>query len=389
MGIQLFKASFDVEACLGQVRECLEKGWTGMGYKTVEFEEAWKKYTGHKCAYFINSNTSGLYMAVDTLKEQYKWLDDDEIISTPLTFISTNHAIHKANLKAVFADVDDTLCLDPKSVEEHISDKTRAVIFVGFGGNTGRFKEIVSICKKHGLKLILDAAHMSGTRYRDGSIPGTNGDADITVYSFQAVKNLPTGDSGMICTDNTELDEIFRKKAWLGINKDTYSRTVNKDGTYKWKYDVEYVGDKYNGNAIMAGIALAQLPHLDRDNAYRRTLAEWYTELLKKFPLQIRLVKTPDECVTSQHLFQILVKDRDGLMMYLNSNGVYPGVHYVSNTDYPMYAYAKGTCPNAEFASDHIISLPMHMDVTFDDVQYIAGLIITYLIDLKKGENLL
>jgi dTDP-4-amino-4,6-dideoxygalactose transaminase len=285
--------------------------------------------------------------------------------------------------------VDDTLCLDPKSVEEHITDKTRAVIFVGFGGNTGRFKEIVSICKKHGLKLILDAAHMSGTRYRDGSIPGTHGDADITVYSFQAVKNLPTGDSGMICTDNAELDEIFRKKAWLGINKDTYSRTVNKDGTYKWKYDVEYVGDKYNGNAIMAGIALAQLPHLDRDNAYRRTLAEWYTESLKNHPLQIRFVKIPDECVTSQHLFQILVKDRDGLMMYLNSNGVYPGVHYVSNTDYSMYAYAKGTCPNADFASEHIISLPLHMDVTFEDVQYITGLIITYLIDLKKSENLL
>ena len=389
MGIQLFKASFDVEACLRQVRDCLEKGWTGMGYKTVEFEEAWKKYTGHKCAYYINSNTAGLYMAVDTLKEKYRWADDDEVISTPLTFISTNHAIHKANLKAVFADVDDSLCLDPKSVEEHISDKTRAVIFVGFGGSTGRFKEIVNICRKHGLKLILDAAHMAGTRYRDGSVPGTNGDADITVYSFQAVKNLPTGDSGIICTDNMELDEIFRKKAWLGINKDTYARTVNKDGTYKWKYDVEYVGDKYNGNAIMAGIALAQLPHLDRDNAYRRTLAQWYTELFKNYPLQIRLVKVPDDCVTSQHLFQILVKDRDGLMMYLNSNGVYPGVHYVSNTDYLMYEYGKGTCPNAEFASDHVISLPMHMDVTFEDVQYIAGLVVTYIIDLKKGENLL
>ena len=389
MGIQLFKASFDVEACLRQVRECLEKGWTGMGYKTVEFEEAWKKYTGHKYAYYINSNTAGLYMAVDTLKEKHNWADDDEIISTPLTFISTNHAIHKANLKAVFADVDDSLCLDPKSVEEHISDKTRAVIFVGFGGSTGRFKEIVNICRKHGLKLILDAAHMAGTRYRDGSVPGTNGDADITVYSFQAVKNLPTGDSGIICTDNMELDEIFRKKAWLGINKDTYARTVNKDGTYKWKYDVEYVGDKYNGNAIMAGIALAQLPHLDRDNAYRRTLAQWYTELFKNYPLQIRLVKVPDDCVTSQHLFQILVKDRDGLMMYLNSNGVYPGVHYVSNTDYLMYEYGKGTCPNAEFASDHVISLPMHMDVTFEDVQYIAGLVVTYIIDLKKGENLL
>jgi Predicted pyridoxal phosphate-dependent enzyme apparently involved in regulation of cell wall biogenesis len=387
MGIQLFKANFDVEACLAQIKECLEKGWTGMGFKTVEFEEEWKRYTGHKYAYFINSSTAGLYMAVDTLKEMYQWEDDDEIISTPLTFISTNHAIAKNHLKAVFADVDETLCLDPKSVEEKITDKTRALLYVGFGGNIGKFSEIAAICKRHNLKLILDAAHMAGTRYKDGTTPGTNGDADVTVYSFQAVKNLPTGDSGIICTDDAKLDEIFRKKAWLGINKDTYARTVNKDGTYKWKYDVEYVGDKYNGNAIMAGIALAQLPHLDRDNAYRRTLAQWYKEIFKQYPKQIGLVDVPENCVNSQHLFQIFVKDRDGLMMYLNANEVYPGVHYVSNTDYRMYEYGKGSCPHADFASEHIISLPIHMGVTFEDVQYIAGLVVKYVTEVRKGEE--
>ena len=314
---------------------------------------------------------------------------DDEIISTPLTFISTNHAIVKNGLKAVFADVDDTLCLDPKSVEEHITEKTKGVIFVGFGGSTGHFKEIVKICRKYNLKLILDAAHMAGTRYKDGSCPGTYGDADITVYSFQAVKNLPTGDSGIICTDNEELDRIFRKKAWLGINKDTYMRTVNQEGTYKWKYDVEYVGDKYNGNAIMAGIALAQLPHLDRDNAYRRTLAQWYTEVFAAYPDQIGLVSIPDDCLSSRHLFQIMVQDRDGLMMYLNSNDVYPGVHYVANTEYRMYDYAKDTCTVADFASEHIISLPMHMGVSFENVQYITGLVVKYVMEEKKGQKLL
>jgi dTDP-4-amino-4,6-dideoxygalactose transaminase len=387
MPIQVLKPKFHVDECLDAVRECLEKGWTGMGFKTVEFEEAWKKYTGHKYAYYLNSNTAGLYMAVDTLKELYGWNDGDEVISTPLTFISTNHAIAKGNLKAVFADVDDTLCLDPESVKEKITDKTRAVVFVGFGGNSGKFKEIVKICKENKLKLILDAAHMSGTRYKDGSVPGTNGEADITVYSFQAVKNLPTGDSGIICTDDAKLDEIFRKKAWLGINKDTYSRSVNSEGTYKWKYDVEYVGDKYNGNAIMAGIALAQLPHLDRDNAYRRTLAEWYTDAFKAYPDQIGLVKVPDDCVPSRHLFQIFVKDRDGLMMFLNENEVYPGVHYVANTEYRMYEYGKGTCPRAEFASDHIISLPMHMGVTFEDVKYITDLVIKFVMEIRRGEN--
>lgn len=387
MGIQLFKANFDVESCLAQIKECLEKGWTGMGFKTVEFEEEWKKYTGYQYAYYINSSTAGLYMAVDTLKELYNWGDDDEIISTPLTFISTNHAIAKNNMKVVFADVDETLCLDPRSVEEKITDKTRALIYVGFGGSTGKFKKIVKICKNHNLRLILDAAHMAGTRYKDGTTPGTNGDADITVYSFQAVKNLPTGDSGIICTDDAKLDEIFRKKAWLGINKDTYARTVNKDGTYKWKYDVEYIGDKYNGNAVMASIALAQLPHLDRDNAYRRTLAQWYKDVFVHYPEQIGLVVIPGDCVNSQHLFQIFVKDRDGLMMYLNANEVYPGVHYVSNTDYRMYEYGKGTCPKADFASEHIISLPIHMGVTFENVQYITGLVVKYVMEVRKGES--
>ena len=89
----------------------------------------------------------------------------------------------------------------------------------------------------------------------------------------------------------------------------------------------------------------------------------------------------------SRHLFQIFVKDRDGLMMYLNQNEVYPGVHYIANTDYRMYAYGKGTCPRADFASEHIISLPMHMDVTFEDVRYIAGLVVKYVMEIRKGER--
>jgi dTDP-4-amino-4,6-dideoxygalactose transaminase len=371
MGIQLFKASFDVEACLGQVRECLEKGWTGMGYKTVEFEEAWKKYTGHKCALFINSNTSGLYMAVDTLKEQYNWADDDEVISTPLTFISTNHAIHKSNLKAVFADVDDTLCLDPKSVEEHITDKTRAVIFVGFGGNTGSFKKIVKICRNHDLKLILDAAHMSGTKV-NGVTPGTWDGVDVTVYSYQAVKNLATGDSGMICWNNEADDKLTRQIAWLGINKDTYARS-NK-GTYAWKYDVDYVGYKYNGNAIMAAIALVQLQYLDEENGRRRQIVEMYNEGFKNNP-NIKAVPAPhhDEC--SYHIYELIVPDREALLGELAKHDIYGGVHYRDNTEYSMYLYANGTCPYAHAVSQKLITLPMHMWLSDEDVQNIIKIV--------------
>ncbi|MCE5342994.1 MAG: DegT/DnrJ/EryC1/StrS aminotransferase family protein [Eubacteriales bacterium] len=381
MAIQLFVPTFDVDACLAQVRECLEKGWTGMGYKTVEFEEAWKKYTGLPHAYYVNSNTAGLNLAVEVLKMQNGWADDDEIITTPLTFVSTNHAIVLGKMKAVFADVDDSLCLDPAEVEKKITERSRAVMYVGFGGNTGRYEDIVELCKKHGLKLILDAAHMAGTRL-NGEIPGK--EADAVVYSFQAVKNLPTGDSGIICFRDAECDTIVRKLAWLGINKDTYARTISDGGTYKWKYDVEYVGYKDNGNAIMAGIALAQLPHLDKDNAYRRTLAQWYTEGFSPYADRIRLVETPASCESARHLFQIIVEDRDGLMMYLNANEIYPGVHYVDNIEYRMYRYAEGTCPKARYASDHIISLPMHLRLSYGDVRRVIQTILEYLYKVKQ-----
>jgi dTDP-4-amino-4,6-dideoxygalactose transaminase len=376
MAIQLFVPTFDVEGCLNEIRECLEKGWTGMGFKTIQFEEEWKKYTGLPNAYFLNSATAGLNLAVEVLKEQYAWKDGDEIITTPITFVSTNHAILLANMKAIFADVDDTLCLDPTDVERKITSKTRAIIFVGMGGNSGHLDDIVNICKRNNLKLILDAAHMAGTRV-NGEIPGK--EADVVVYSFQAVKNLPTGDSGMICFKQSEFDAIVRKKAWLGINKDTYVRSIGSDGTYKWKYDVEYIGYKDTGNALMAAIALVQLRYLDRDNAYRRQVAKWYTEGLKGYNHKIKFVEIPKECESSHHLFQIIVEDRDGLMQYLNKHEIYPGVHYVDNTQYRMYRYAQGTCHKAAYISDHVISLPVHLRLSFEDVQKVINVIIDFI----------
>lgn len=371
MAIQVLKPKFDVEECLKHIRECLEKGWTGMGFKTVEFENMWKEYTGCKNAYFLNSATAALNLAFDILKTEEGWNSETEVISTPLTFVSTNHAILKAGLKAVFADVDDTLCLDPESVKKHITPKTKAVCFVAFGGNTGKYKEIVKICKENNLKLILDAAHMAGTRL-DGKIPGD--EADCVCWSYQAVKNLPTGDSGMICFKKDEYDVLARQRAWLGINKDTYAR-VSANGSYKWKYDVQYLGNKYNGNAIMASIAIAQLPHLDEDNAYRRQIASWYRENLSSVKDKLKFIEVPEDCLCSQHIFQIVVDNRDDLLAFLNEHDIYPGVHYITNTNYPMYAYAAGTCPKADYYSDHVLSLPIHLEVTKEDVKTISDLI--------------
>ncbi len=375
MAIQVLKPKFEIDECLEAVRECLEKGWTGMGFKTVQFEEAWKEYTGHPNAYYINSNTVGLHLAVKILKMRNGWQDGDEIITTPITFVSTNHAILYENMHATFADVDDYLCLDPVDVEKKINDKTRAVIFVGYGGRVGQLAKIVEICKKHNLKLILDAAHMSGTRVK-GVCPGTWDGVDVTVYSFQAVKNLPTGDSGMICFPNAEDDKLARQLAWLGINKDTYARS-NK-GTYAWKYDVDYVGYKYNGNAIMAAIGLVQLKYLDRDNARRREIVAMYDKAFENNP-KLKIIKAPntDEC--SFHIYELVVPDREGLLGALAEHDIYGGVHYRDNTEYSMYTYAKGTCPKAHEMSEHLITLPLHMWLTDDEVQQIIKVVNDYV----------
>jgi dTDP-4-amino-4,6-dideoxygalactose transaminase len=373
MAIQLFLPSFRIQECLDEIKECLEKGWTGLGFKTNQFEDAWRAYTGLAHAHYLGSNTVGLHLAFELLKTKHGWGDGDEVITTPLTFVSSNHAILYTHLTPVFADVDDSLCLDPASVEAHITDRTRAVIFVGLGGNVGQYDRVVELCRKRGLAMVLDAAHMSGTRYHSKHV---GHDADVAVFSFQAVKNLPTADSGMICFQDEEDDVRVRKMSWLGINKDTYARTASK-GAYKWMYDVEEIGFKYHGNSIMAAIALVQLKYLDVDNAYRRQLASWYEDLLGG-QRNVRLIPITKGCESSRHLFQIRVRNRDELMLALNGHQVYPGVHYRDNTEYRMYTSGRGQCPNAHLASKEILSLPMHMGVSRKDVETIAELVIRY-----------
>ena len=375
MAIQVLKPKFHVDECLESIRECLEKGWTGMGFKTVEFEEAWKKYTGHKHAYYLNSNTVGLHLAVKILKMNNGWKDGDEIISSPITFVSTNLAIEYENLHPVFADVDEYLCIDPVDIEKKITDKTRAVIFVGYGGRVGKLDKVIQICKKHGLKLILDAAHMSGTKV-NGVCPGTWDGIDVAVYSFQAVKNLATGDSGCICWADDRSAALNRELAWCGINKDTYARS-NK-GTYAWKYDVDNIGYKYNGNSIMAAIALTQLKYLDEENARRREIVNMYDEGFKDNP-RIRIIPAPyaDEC--SYHLYELVVPDRENLLNKLSEQGINCGVHYRDNTEYKVFSFGEGQAPIAREISQHLITMPLHMWLTDKDVRLIIQKVNEYV----------
>jgi len=199
-------------------------------------------------------------------------------------------------------------------------------------------------------------------------------DSDVAVFSFQSVKNLPTCDSGMICFRNEDFDTLCRKLSWLGIDKDTYQRTNDK-GTYKWEYDLIDVGFKYHGNSITASMALVGLKYLESDNDVRRKICEKYESEFKKH--NITSVKMHPDCVKpSRHLYQIIVDNRNKIMEFLNMNGIYPGVHYRDNTKYQMYNDYYGTCPYSHQVSEKIISLPLHLNLTDDDIFYVIDKVV-------------
>ncbi len=366
--IQVFKPFYRTEEVLSEIRQCLEKSWTGIGYKTIEFEESWKEYSGFKYCHFLNSATSGLHLAFKIFKDAYGWKDDDQVITTSLTFVSTNHAILYEKLCPVFADVDSSLCLDPKSVERMITEKTKAVIYVGIGGNAANYDQIKQICERYNLILILDAAHMSGTRSRiTGEHIGL--DSDCTVFSYQAVKNCPISDAGSICFKDESFDKAARSLSWLGIDKSTYSRF--SDQSYKWRYNVENLGYKYHGNSIMAAIGLVSLKYLEADNARRREIAAMYSDSLSNFK-GIEVISHDPNIVSSRHLFQIAVENRDSLIENLTTNSIYCGVHYIDNTSYPLYKHFNSDLNVSKYYSDRLLSLPLHLHLSDSDVKKIV-----------------
>lgn len=369
--IQLFAPSFNIDRCLAEVRACLEKGWTGIGFKTVEFEQRFCAYIGAPFGHFVNSNTNGIHGLLEMLKMTQGWADGDEIVSTAMTFVSTNHSILHAGLAPVFADVDDSLCVTTESVRAVIGPRTRAVIFVSIGGNSGEIEAIAQLCRQRGLLLILDAAHACGSRLRGRHLSSY---ADYAVFSFQAVKNLPTGDAGLVTVRTAEEDELLRRLCWCGINKDTYSRS--KDG-YKWLYSVDEVGFKYHGNSIMAGIALAALDDIDSGNARRREIALRYRQGLDGL-LGLRYIAHANEAESSHHLVQFHCPDRDKLIAYLDSCHIGTGVHYRANSRYPMYAHLAA--PHAEVVDQQIISLPMHLRLSDDDIARVVAQIRNFMI---------
>jgi dTDP-4-amino-4,6-dideoxygalactose transaminase len=371
--IPLFRPKFRTQECLDEIERCLSIGWSGQGFLTNDFESEWKSYTGEKNAIFVNSASAALHLALESMKLLYKWEDDCEIISSPLTFVTTNHSILWSGLKPVLVDVNDALCLSADEVVGAITSKTRAVIYVAIGGNSSELEKVRDICNERNLKLILDAAHAAGSRVNSNHMSSF---ADATCYSFQAVKNLPTADSGLLAVKDSEVHEMARRLSWCGISESTYQRTSGNK--YKWEYDVEEVGFKENGNSVMAALALVGLRYLDKDNSTRREIFKMYQDRLAS-QTGIKLLGHSNEIESSRHLVQVLVANRQQVIEDLAKEEIGAGVHYRTNTAYPMYAHFAASTTRASALSAQVLSLPIYLDLTEQEVNKVCEVILRRL----------
>jgi perosamine synthetase len=363
MRIPLFRPTIYKEA-IEAVNEVLRSGWLGLGPKTQAFEKAFAEYVGAPYCVGLNSCTSALHLGLRLLDLP----PGSEVITTPLTFVSTNHVILYEKCKPVFADIQpDTGNLDVKSVSKRITERTRAIILVHYGGYPCDLAEFYTLAGNLGIPIVEDCAHACGATFKGKRI-GSLG--EIQAFSFHAVKNLTTGDGGALTIRSEENDSRLRKLRWLGIDSDTFQRT--SDRGYNWEYLVTEVGFNYYMNDIKAAIGLAQLRHLDEDNDRRAAVAAQYSRELSNVP-GIRLLQHKDDRTSSFCMFCVLAERRDKLADKLRAHGVDVSVHYRRNDQYPMFE--EQDLPNAEYFWRRVISLPMHTQLTDEQVDYVTAVI--------------
>ena len=371
MMIPVFRPCYGEEE-LEALREPFQSGWIGLGPKTQEFEERFADFLGVPHAVAVNSATAALHLALKLADVR-----GVEVITTPMTFVSTNHAILYNGGIPVFADIQpDTLNIDPEDVRRKVTPRTRAIMVVHYGGHACEMDKILAIAREHGLRVIEDAAHACGGAYRERMLGGLG---DFGCFSFHAVKNLATGDGGMITTGDAEADARLRKLRWLGISRGTWDRVEGRG--YSWEYEVQEPGFKCHMNDITAAIGLVQLAKLERTNGRRRSLAERYTRLLA----DVEWLQTPVEkeyAHSAWHNYVVKVadpSDRDPLMDHLKARGISTGMHYIPNHLYAMYRpYVTDPLPVAETVWKRLITLPLFPDLTDEQQDLVVSSIKSY-----------
>ena len=367
MNIRLFKPSVGKEE-LRKIETAFKSSWIGLGPRVHEFELAWSKYIGCKTSIGVNSCTAALHLALKCLNFE----KGKKVLVPSQTFSATASAVLYNDLIPVFVDSDPiTLGISISDLEKKYDTDCVAVIPVHFAGHPIKIDVLVEWAKEKELRVIEDCAHTAGSKYK-GKILGTWG--DIGCYSFEEKKLMTTGDGGMICTNNEDLFRDIKAMRWVGIDKDNWKSAqeyleVNKDAMH-WFYEISVLGYKYNMNDLAASIGLAQLKKLNDMNKRRDEIISQYIKGIKKLE-KLSLLLPFDPGKYSYQMFGIRFDQRDELMIYLKSKGIATGCHYTPLTLQPLFRKYEGECPIIESIYPTMMTLPLHSDLTNEEVDYI------------------
>ncbi len=368
MNIPLSKPKFYPEE-VEEIKKVLESGWLTQGPKTSELEQKFAQYCNAKYAAVVNSGTAALHLAL--IAHNIK--KGDEVITPAITFVATPNSVMLQNATPVFAEVNQETCnIDMDGVRKKITDKTKAIIPVHLYGNPVEMKELMEIAEENDLTIIEDAAQAHGTEYHGKKI-GSLG--NTACFSFHPMKNMTTGEGGVIVSDDEDLMDKIKILRSHGEATPAWQR-FNKREIKKRSY-IE-VGYNYRMSDILAAIGLVQLKHLDENNSRRIELAKIYTDCLSK----VESLKLPSVKKGIRHIFHMYVirtEKRDELASHLSKKGINTGIYYnpchLEEAYVKRFNYKEGYLPVSEKVSRQILSLPIYPDLNEEEINYIINAI--------------
>ena len=358
------------DAEINEVIDSLKSGWITTGPKVKRFEEDFRAYVGAPFAVPLSSATAGLHLTLLALAIK----EGDEIITTPMTFASTVSMIILCGGTPVLADIEPgTLNIDVNEVRRRITPRTRAIIPVHFAGQSCDMDPLFALAGEFDLTIIEDAAHAAGTEYKGRRIGSLD---SISIFSFHPNKNITTGEGGMVCTADETLAEEISLLKFHGMSREAWKRFA-ASGTPN--YDILLPGFKYNMMDIQAAIGIHQLPRLDGFIVKRAEIAEYYNRELADVQELAVPQYAPYQQRHAWHLYTPLVRieklsiDRDRFMEELQKHNIGSGLQYKAIHHHAWYRehmpIADSQLPNASYASERILSLPLFPKMTMDDAR--------------------
>jgi len=358
---------------IAEVVDSLRSGWITTGPKVQRFEADFARYIGSDVeALAVSSATSGLHLALEACGVG----PGDEVITTTYTFTATAEVVRYLGANPVFVDVDsDTLNIDPAAIERAITVRTKAIVPVHFAGLSCDMTSIVSIARRHNLRIVEDAAHALPTT-SNGELIGAL-ETDATVFSFYATKTMSTGEGGMIVTRNRELAKRCRVMRLHGIDRDSFDRYTSR--TPAWSYQVVAPGFKYNMPDIAAAIGIHQLRKLEGFQRKRQEMAHRYDEAFADLDLRLP-THSPTGERHAWHLYVVRVGEdaavsRDEFIAAMADAGIGTSVHFIPLHLHPywrdMYGLKAEDFPNATRAFEQVVSLPFFTRMTDDDQELV------------------